>query len=92
MPTTHDLRNLTMREAYDATQMRDDIKHGDVLIVTDGVAILDRAWPLMYRGTSKVFHMLADGANWHDVLLDQRTAEKRDAFEAGLELAALVSA
>lgn len=84
MTQTIDLRHLSMEEAYDATQMRDDIRHGDVLLVQDGIAILDRAWPIMFSGTSKVFHMLAPEKNWVDVEFDQRDHERRRAIESAV--------
>ena len=87
MTATHDLRDLSMREAYDATQVRDDIKHGDVLLVADGIAVLDRAWPIMVQGTSEVFHMLADGVVWEEVYMAQRTPEMAATMRAGVEAA-----
>lgn len=82
-----DLRHLSMGDAYDETQINDDIHHGDVLLVQDGIAILDRAWPIMFSGTSKVFHMLAPEKNWVDVEFDQRDHERRRAIESAVTTA-----
>lgn len=59
-PKIHDLRDMDMGSAYDATQCRDEIKSGDFLLVEDGVAVLDRAWPVMIVGDSEVFHSFKD--------------------------------
>jgi hypothetical protein len=55
----HNLRNLTMSEAYDETQCSDEIKDGDILLVVDGVGVLVEAWPIMAVGDSTVFHRAA---------------------------------
>ena len=82
-----DLRSLAMGEAYDFTQYG-PVHHGDVLLVSDGVAVLDRAWPVMVSGRSDVFHRLADGATWAEYLAELAT-DKAARLAAGLELAAL---
>lgn len=87
MTNVIDLRDMSMGDAYDETQTRDDIHHGDVLLVRDGVAILDRAWPIMFSGVSEVFHMLAPGKNWIDVEFDQRDHEHRRAIESAVRVA-----
>lgn len=52
----HNLKALSMSEAYDETQCNDEIKDGDILLVQDGVAVLVEAWPTMVIGESTVFH------------------------------------
>ena len=84
MNQTIDLRHLSMSEAYDETQTNENIGHGAVLLVQDGIAILDRAWPIMFSGTSEVFHMLAPETNWSDIELDQRDHEHRRAIESAV--------
>lgn len=96
-PKIFDLRDLDMGAAYDITQTCDDIRHGDVLLVADGVAVLDRAWPVMVAGASDVFHSLADGVTWADVALDMGAADKAARLLAGVTaaqrpVAALVAA
>jgi hypothetical protein len=56
---THNLKTLTMGEAYDETQCSDEIKDGDILLVQDGVAVMVEAWPIMVVGESTVFHRAA---------------------------------
>lgn len=58
-PKIIDLRDLDMGRAYDFTQ-GDQVQHGDVLLVSDGVAIMDRAWPVMVAGAAGL--ELADAA------------------------------
>ena len=58
---THDLRDLTMSDAYDKTQTSDEIRDGDILLVRDGVAIMVEAWPVMAEGISAVFHNVSHG-------------------------------
>jgi len=82
-----DLRALAMGEAYDFTQYG-PVHHGDVLLVGDGVAVLDRAWPVMVSGRSDVFHRLADGATWPEYLAELAT-DKAARLAAGLKLATL---
>lgn len=81
-----DLRDLDMASAYDVTQMAEAIRHGDVLLVADGVAVLDQAWPVMVCGRSDVFHRLADGATWERVALDM-AAHEGDRLLAGVATA-----
>jgi hypothetical protein len=81
------MRSLAMGQAYDFTQYG-PVHHGDVLLVSDGVAVLDRAWPVMVSGRSDVFHRLADGATWSEYLAEL-SADKAARLAAGLELAAL---
>ena len=86
-PKIIDLQSLSLREAYDFTQYG-PVHHGDVLLVSDGVAVLDRAWPIMVAGRSDVFHYLVDGATWAEYLTDL-AADKAARLAAGLELAEL---
>jgi hypothetical protein len=86
-----DLRSVDMATAYDLTQSTAAIRHGDVLLVSDGVAVLYLAWPCMVAGASDVFHRLADGSTW-DAVASDLAAEGRDAeaasLRAGVDLAA----
>ena len=58
--TIHDLKDISMSAAYDATQCNSDIKDGDIILVKDGVAVMVEAWPVMAVGASKVFHATID--------------------------------
>lgn len=60
MTTIHNLLNMSMDMAYAETQTNDSIKSGDFLLVEDGIAMMDRAWPVMISGTSGVFHAFHD--------------------------------
>lgn len=60
MTTIHNLLDMSMEAAYDETQTNDGIKSGDFLLVEDGIAMMDRAWPVMISGTSGVFHAYHD--------------------------------
>jgi len=64
-----DLRDLDMGSAYDWSQC-DAIRHGDVMLVADGVAVMCEAWPTMVAGASDVFHRPADGVTWESFALD----------------------
>ena len=57
----HNLRDLTMSDAYDQTQINDQIRDGDILLVRDGVAVMVEAWPVMAVGISAVFHNVSHG-------------------------------
>jgi len=54
--------------AYDASQCRDDIEDGDILLVPNegAVAILVRAWPVAVspNTSGEHFHTLEDGTEW----------------------------
>ncbi|MFD3455787.1 hypothetical protein ACFWVC_26865 [Streptomyces sp. NPDC058691] len=52
------------REAYDATQCREDIRDGDVLVVESAkvVGFLDAAWPVSITEEHGEFHAMATGA------------------------------
>lgn len=56
MPIIHNLLDMSMEAAYDETQTNSNIKSGDFLLVEDGIAMLDGAYPVMLSGTSGVFH------------------------------------
>jgi hypothetical protein len=86
-PQVFDLRSLAMGDAYDFTQWG-PVSHGDVMLVSDGVAVMYRAWPVMVSGSSTVFHSVASCSTWNDMLAELRY---RDAhcLAAGLELAVL---
>lgn len=63
----HDLTALSMSSAYDETQTAEHIKPGDLLVVQDGIAILDAAWPVMIVGESKHFHHLnVESTTWEE--------------------------
>lgn len=87
-PQVINLQSLAMGQAYDFTQYG-PVHHGDVLLVSDGVAVLDRAWPVMVSGHSDVFHCLADGVTWAEYLAADKAADKAARLAAGLELAEL---
>jgi hypothetical protein len=86
-PKIIDMQALDMGQAYDFTQYG-PVHHGDVLLVSDGVAVLDRAWPVMVSGRSDVFHRLADGITWAAALAEL-AADEAARLAAGLELAEL---
>jgi len=50
--TIHDLSHLTHGQVYDETQTNDEIKSGDFIKVSGGIAYLDKAWPVMIEGKS----------------------------------------
>lgn len=56
MAKIHNLLGMSMERAYDKTQCTDDIKPGDFLLVEDGIAMMDGAYPVMISGMSGVFH------------------------------------
>lgn len=68
-PKIFDLRDLDMVSAYDWSQYG-PVKHGDVMLVADGVAVMCEAWPVMVVGDSDVFHRPADGVSWARFALD----------------------
>ena len=82
----HDLRGLDAEAAYEETQCNDDIKHGDILLVDGGVAILYHAWPTMVHGNFPDFHALAPAANWRAVAAKLPPAP-RAALISGLAVA-----
>lgn len=61
-------------EAYDASQYRDDIKDGDLLVTPHSIGILIEAWPTCYvcdgltpNDQDNVFHTLRVGASWSSI-------------------------
>lgn len=60
MTTIHNLLDMSMDMAYAETQTNDSIKSGDFLLVEDGIAMMDVAYPVMLSGTSGVFHAYHD--------------------------------
>ena len=56
----------TSGDAYDASQTRDDIRDGDVLVVeSEGVVgIMVAAWPTAVTQKLGAFHELASDAEW----------------------------
>jgi hypothetical protein len=49
-------------EAYDASQCEDEIRDGDVLLVTgQGAGVLVQAWPTLVVGEVEAFHTFAEG-------------------------------
>lgn len=64
----HDLRGLDAEAAYEETQCNDDLKHGDILLVDGGVAILYRAYPTMIHGSFPQFHEVdSPASSWKDI-------------------------
>lgn len=84
--TIHDLRGLSPREAYDFTQCTDGVRHGDVLLLSDGVGVLDQAWPCAVVGDCHGFHDLMPTSTWDMVLRDIEPT-KVAALQTGLTLA-----
>nr|WTB35214.1 hypothetical protein OG781_42295 [Streptomyces sp. NBC_00830] len=80
------------REAYDATQCRDDIRDGDVLVVEAEkvVGFLDAAWPVAITEAHGEFHGLKIPAREHHDGRFTASAEiaERIAAELGFPLAA----
>ncbi|MFJ3248437.1 hypothetical protein [Streptomyces sp. NPDC086782] len=64
-PTVHRFTDTV--EAYDATQCRDDIRDGDVLVVESErvVGFLDAAWPVAITEAHGEFHGLKTPAREH---------------------------
>jgi hypothetical protein len=94
-PRIFDLRDLDMASAYDWSQSA-QIKHGDVMLVADGVAVMCEAWPVMVAGASDVFHRVADGVTWERFALDCPRPGMAERLLAGIyaakrPLAALVA-
>jgi hypothetical protein len=81
-----DLRALDMSSAYDWSQS-EPIKHGDVMLVADGVAIMCEAWPVMVAGASDVFHRVADGVTWERFAHDCPRPGMADRLLAGVAVA-----
>ena len=58
----------TTGEAYNASQCRDEIKDGDILLVPNeaAAAVLVRAWPVAVspKTAGEAFHTLEDGTEW----------------------------
>jgi hypothetical protein len=86
-PKIIDLRALDMGRAYDVTQWSESIRHGDVMLVADGVAVMCEAWPVMVAGASTVFHRLADGVTWERFALDCPRPGMADRLLAGVAAA-----
>jgi hypothetical protein len=81
-----DLRDLDMVSAYDWSQYG-PVKHGDVMLVADGVAVMCEAWPCMVAGDSDVFHRPADGVTWERFALDCPRPGMADRLLAGVAVA-----
>ncbi|MGB5862320.1 MAG: hypothetical protein WBH52_28275 [Pseudomonas aeruginosa] len=61
----HDLSRMDASDAYDETQMRDDIRDGDIIRVVSGVVIMVQAWPVLVWGDAcECFQTLAPGFTW----------------------------
>lgn len=86
-PKIIDLQSLAMGQAYDFTQYG-PVRHGDVVLVADGVAVMFQAWPVMVAGASDVFHRLTDGATWHGLAAECRRPGEAEQLLAGVALAA----
>ncbi|WP_405526816.1 hypothetical protein OG426_30545 [Streptomyces canus] len=89
-PAVH--RFASTREAYDATQCRDDIRDGDVLVVESErvIGILDAAWPVAITEAHVEFHGLKIPAGEHKGGRYTASAElaEKIAAELGFPLAA----
>lgn len=81
-----DLRDLGMASAYDWSQC-EAIRHGDVMLVADGVAIMCEAWPVMVAGASDVFHRVADGVTWEQFAQDCPRPGMAEQLLAGVAVA-----
>ncbi len=59
----------TTDEAYAASQSREDIRDGDLLVVAaEGVVgVMVSPWPIAVTQAHGAFHQLGDGADWADV-------------------------
>lgn len=88
-PAVH--RFASTREAYDATQCRDDIRDGDVLVVESErvVGFLDAAWPVAITEAHGEFHGLKVPAREHRDGRYAASVERAEeiAAELGFELA-----
>jgi hypothetical protein len=66
MPMIHEFYNTG--QAYDASQCRDDIKDGDILIVPNegAIAILCAAWPTAITNDTagEHFHQTTEDFSW----------------------------
>jgi hypothetical protein len=83
--TTFEFDNT--QTAYDSTQCRDDIKHGDVLVIGhEGVVgLLNAAWPMAVTVAHGELHGVKDGSTWAEIIesmSDNRQAQQW--FRAGL--------
>jgi hypothetical protein len=81
-----DLRDLDMASAYDWSQS-EPIRHGDVMLVADGVAVMCEAWPCMVAGDSEVFHRPADGVTWETFAQDCPRPGMAERLLAGVAVA-----
>ncbi|MGW1157795.1 hypothetical protein ACWD48_06115 [Streptomyces sp. NPDC002519] len=90
-PAVHRFDGSTA-DAYDATQCRDDIRNGDVLVVeAEGVVgFLDEAWPIAITEAHGEFHGLKTPAREHHDGRFTASAEiaEKIAAELGFPLAA----
>ncbi len=81
-----DLRDLDMASAYDWSQC-EAVRHGDLMLVADGVAIMCEAWPVMVAGASDVFHRVADGVTWERFAQDCPRPGMAEQLLAGVAVA-----
>lgn len=74
----------TTSEAYNASQWRDDIADGDVLLVaSERVAgVLCLAWPIAVSDKRGAFHGLKPGSSWSDLEGRDYSASHALALEA----------
>src|SRR5262245_66200262 len=79
-------------EAYNASQTRDEIKGGDVLVVVpEGVVgIMVGAWPTAVTETTGEFHGLAEGVEWSAVpsVWDDEVNDYSESQRVGLQAVA----
>ena len=81
-----DLRDLDMASAYDWSHC-EAVRHGDLMLVADGVAIMCEAWPVMVAGASDVFHRMADGVTWERFAQDCPRPGMAEQLLAGVAVA-----
>lgn len=76
MNQVHVFNELSTGDAYDETQVNDDIKDGDIIVCNGGksVAILVEAWPTSVKGEQGEFHGMKDDVSW-ETLYDGKYAE-----------------
>jgi len=92
MPKIHEFQSSG--EAYDASQVSDEISHGDILVVAseNAVAVLDKAWPVAVTEFAGAFHIVSPdlttpGYFQKNDLLDSYTQAVVVAAKAGFEAA-----
>ena len=90
MPAVHTFDST--REAYGASQCRDDISDGDVLVVPSEhvVGILVSAWPCAVGTHHGEFHELTEGLDWSALPVDGPDQASDYSESSGLALRELL--